>query len=107
MDAVNMDDLSALVDKGRELQTILRGNPDIIQFLQLMKDTGESMAAMPVKTDTLIRAGEAADVLGVDKGLIYTYVREGVLRPYYTPHSRHMKFWLSEVKQVPQRKVKA
>lgn len=94
-------EIEALLEKGRELKTLLAEAPEIITFLGLMKDLGEEKVILPVKTDTLIRAGQAAVILGIDKATIYRYVREGLLRPYYTPHSTHMKFWLSDVKAIP------
>ena len=102
MEQILMTDLEAMVEKGRELQTLLTDTPEILSFLELMRDMKDGKAIMPVKTDTLILAGQAASILSVDKATIYRYVREGILRPYYTPHSSYMKFWLSDVKAVPQ-----
>lgn len=96
--AVSMADLDALVAKGRELQAILKESPSVLQFLQLVKETGQNMAVLPVQSDALICAGEAAGILKVDRGSIYRYEKEGLLKAYYTPGSPRKKFWLSEVK---------
>ena len=96
--AVSMADLDALVAKGRELQAILKESPGVLQFLQLVKETGQNMAVLPAQSDTLICAGEAAGILKVDRGSIYRYEKAGLLKAYYTPRSPRKKFWLSEVK---------
>ena len=97
METLNMKDLDALVSKGRELQAILTESPDILSFLQLLKDTGGKAAVMPTPVDRLIRAGEAAKILCVDKGTIYRYERDGELKAYYTAGSTQKKFWAKEV----------
>ena len=107
MEQISLADLDVLVKKAGELKKILQETPEIITYLQLVKDLGDEKAVMPIQTDVLIRAGQAATILGVDKSLIYRYVEEGRLRPYRTPPASHMKFWLSEVKAIPQKEVRA
>ena len=98
--AVSMADLDALVAKGRELQAILKESPGVLQFLQLVKETGQNMAVLPAQSDTLICAGEAAAILKVDRGSIYRYEKAGLLKAYYTPGSPRKNCWLSEVKEL-------
>lgn len=95
---VSMAELDALVEKGRELQSLLKESPGILSFLQLIKETGQNMAVLPAQSDALICAGEAAGILKVDRGSIYRYEKAGLLKAYYTPGSPRKKFWLSEVK---------
>ena len=101
--AVNMADLDALVTKGRELQAILKESPGVLQYLQLIKETGQNIAVLPAQSDALICAGEAAGILKVDRGSIYRYEKAGLLKAYYTPGSPRRKFWLSEVKGLASR----
>lgn len=54
--------------------------------------------------DKLIRAGEAARILNVSKATIYWYASEGLLAAYYTAGSNHKKFWLSDVKNLAERR---
>jgi len=102
---MELAEIEALVEKGQELKKLLQETPEIISFLTLLKDLGDEKVVLPIKTDILIRAGQAAEILGVDKALIYKYVKEGRLHPYRTPPASHMKFWLSEVKAIPQKEV--
>ena len=99
-----MASLDAMLEKGRELKKLLGETPEILSFLQLMRDTGKP-EIIPMQTDILVRAGQAATILNVDKAMIYRYVDNGLLHPYYTPPSSHMKFWMSEVKRIPRRGV--
>ena len=94
------DDLEALVTRSQELKKLLKETPEIITLLQLLKEQGSDKAVTVIKTDALLLAGQAATVLAVDKARIYGYVKEGLLKPYYTPGSSRMKFWLSEVKAL-------
>ena len=98
MTEINMETLNALVDKGRELQQLLTESPEILEYLRLIQN-GENNV-LPIKTDVLIRVGEAAKILCVSKATIYRYAVEKVLTPYYTANSEQMKFWYSEVKAL-------
>lgn len=97
---VSIAEIEAIVEKGRELQALLKESPNIVQFLRLVKETGKSMAALPALSDVLICAGEAANVLKVDRGSVYRYEKAGLLKAYYTPGSPRKKFWLSDVKEL-------
>lgn len=103
MENIKMKDLDTLITKGKELQAILRENPDIISFLRLLKELGDEAAILPAKADRLIRAGEAAKILGVSKGTIYRYEREGKLQAWHTADSSQKKFWLTQVMALPER----
>ena len=72
--------------------------PEMIRFMELTRDTGAMV--MPVKGDTLIFMNDAAKVLHTNSTMISRYVKEGLLRPVYTPHCNKRKFWLSEVKAL-------
>ena len=107
MESISIDGLDALLEKGRQLREILRETPEIVSFLQLVKDTGGKASIVPLQEDRLIRAGEAASILCVDKGTIYRYEREGKLEAFYTDGSSQKKFWLSRVMKLPKRAAKA
>lgn len=100
MSAVELSDLEAMVQKGQELKTLLKETPEILSFMKCLHKTGEKQIILPVNLDVLVMANQAAKVLGTDKSNIYRYVREGLLQPFYTPHSQYMKFWLSDVKAL-------
>lgn len=100
MAEISLENLNALVEKGRELQKLLTETPEIIDYLRLIN----SGNALPLKTDMLIRVGEAAKILCVSKSTIYQFVIEKILTPYYTADSKQMKFWYSEVKALAKRK---
>ena len=87
------------LDELREISKIL--TPELLKFLELTQ--GVEGAVMPVKADKLVRMGEAAKVLDTNTTMISRYVREGLLKPVYTPYSRQRKFWLSEVKGLARR----
>ena len=91
MEQIAMNDLNALVAKGQELKAILTETPEILSFLRLIKDLGDGKAVLPAQTDALVFAGQAAKVLGVDKATIYRYVKDGILKPYYTPYCSYIE----------------
>lgn len=83
----------------QELREISRTvTPELIRFLELSQNADTSI--MPIKGDVLVRQGEAARVLNVNRDAITQFVKAGLLTPYYTPNSRQRKFWLSEVKAL-------
>ena len=99
MTEISLENLNALVSTGEKLKRLLTETPEVLEYLRLVSG-GEEKNILPVKSDVLIRAGEAARVLGVNKETIYRYAEEKILTPLYTPYSNQMKFWLSEVKSV-------
>ena len=77
----------------QELREISRTvTPELIRFLELSQNADTSIM--------LVRQGEAARVLNVNRDAITQFVKAGLLTPYYTPNSRQRKFWLSEVKAL-------
>ena len=92
MSTINLDDLANFITQAQKLQDILH---DVVPYIEVIKQ------GMP--NDRLIRAGEAARILGVSKTKIGHYVKSGLLKPYYTD-SEFQKFWLSEVKALPKGK---
>ena len=89
MSTLDLDELSKFVAQAQKLQDILH---DVVPYIEVIKQQ--------VPNDRLIRAGEAARILGVSKSKIGHYVKAGLLKPYYTD-SEFQKFWLSEVKALP------
>ena len=92
-----------MLAKARELQSILKETPEVLAFLQLAKETNGEAAILPMPADRLIRAGEAAKILCVDKGTIYRYEREGKLEAWRTDGSSQKKFWLKKVMALAER----
>lgn len=98
---LRLDDLEAMVQKGRELQNLLRQSPEIVAFVEGLQQAKEPVLLL--EQDRLVGAGEAATILGVNRNSIGGYVKQGLLTPYYTPGSSSRKFRLSEVWQIPQK----
>ena len=90
MNTSDLEELSKFVTQARELREIVR---EIMPYIEIIK------REMP--NDRLIRAGEAAQILGVSKSTIGQFVK--VLTPFYTANSVHQKFWLSQVKALPRK----
>ena len=99
MGAINMEDLDAMVEKGRELKKLLSETPEILRFAECAKDCREA-PILVAQSDVLIRAQAAAEILCVSKSTIYSFVQQGLLDAYVTPGSFHKKFWLSQVKAI-------
>lgn len=89
MSTIDLNELATFITQAQKLQDILH---DVVPYIEVIKQQ--------VPNDRLIRAGEAARVLGVSKSKIGHYVKAGLLKPYYTD-SEFQKFWLSEVKALP------
>lgn len=89
MSTIDLNELAAFITQAQKLQDILH---DIVPYIEVIKQQ--------VPNDRLVRAGEAARILGVSKSKIGHYVKAGLLKPYYTD-SEFQKFWLSEVKALP------
>ena len=96
---INLENLDALIAKGRELKQLLKDTPEIITYLRLMNESGGKIS-LPKIDDVLIRSGEAAEILGVNKSAISHFVKTGQLRGYIVAGSSHLKFWRSEVKAL-------
>ena len=78
------------------MQAILQ---EIMPMIEVIKTVELSLP-----TDRLIRAGEAAQILGVSKSTIGHFVKAGLLTPLYV-NSEQKRFWLSEVKALPRKKA--
>ena len=83
------------IDELKEIAEI--ATPELIRVLEL---ASKLEGVIPIKADRLVRQAEAAKTLGVNTTCISRYVREGILRPVYTPYNNQRKFWLSEVMEV-------
>lgn len=97
-----MEQLDALVKRGRELQRLLIENPEVLEFLRIVQELKE-IPVMTEKADRLIELSEAARILDTNTGTVGKYVRTGKLTAYKTIGSNHRKFWLSEVMALPER----
>ena len=101
MSEISLETLEVLIKKGRELKQLLKETPEILEYLRLLeKFSNGERSIIPIPTDKLVKSGEAAEVLGVNKATIDNYSKAGILTPLYTAGSNHKKFWLSEVKAV-------
>lgn len=83
------------------VQKIIQENPDIVSFLETVKEIKE--LTIPIKIDKLIGQKQASEILGVAPDRISEYVKNGILTAYYTPPVSHRKFWLSEVLAIPRK----
>lgn len=100
---IRVDDLNALLDAGRQLNALLKESPAIAAFADAVQQAKEPI--LVVEHDRLVRAGEASKILCVNKNQIGQWVREGLLKPFYTPNSPQMKFKLSDLWKIPKTEV--
>ena len=99
MTEISLEGLEKLIEKGRELKKLLQENPEILEYMRLAEKFSES-AVLPMPTDRLIRAGEAAKILEVNTKKISEYADKKILKKFYVDGSSHSKFWLSDVKAL-------
>lgn len=99
---IDLNAMGELIAKGQQLQALLTQNPEMLTFLQLLKDTDTEHIVVPVKADRLIYPGEAREILRVSETTLNQYVDQGLLKSYRTPPKGKRKFWLSEVMAIPQ-----
>lgn len=95
MNTLDLDTLTKFTEKARELQAIVA---DLKPFLELIREF-DGKAILTIPADRLIRAGEAAELLGVSQTTIGQFVKDGLLKPYYV-NSEQRRFKLSEVKSL-------
>lgn len=95
MNTLDLDALQRFTEQARELQAIAA---ELKSFLELIREL-DGKAILPMPTDRLIRAGEAAEILGVSQTTIGRFVSKGVLKPYYV-NSEQRRFKLSEVNSL-------
>ena len=96
MNTLDLDTLQRFTRQARRLQEIVA---EIQPFLELLKQLDGKIIP---PTDRLIRAGEAAHILGVGQDTIGEFVRAGLLTPLYV-NSEQRRFWLSQVKALPRK----
>ena len=70
MSTIDLNELATFITQAQKLQDILH---DIVPYIEVIKQQ--------VPNDRLVRAGEAASVLGVSKSKIGHYVKAGLLTP--------------------------
>lgn len=99
MTEITLDGLNALITKAKELKKLLQENPEILEYMRLAEKFSDA-AVLPIPTDRLIRAGEAAKILGVNPAKITEYADRKILTRLHVDGSIQSKFWLSEVKSV-------
>lgn len=96
MNTLDLAALQKITAQAQKLQALAR---EIQPFLELVKEM-DGREFIP--TDRLIRAGEAAQILGVNVSTIGAFCKAGILTPLYV-NSDQKKFWLSEVKALPRK----
>ena len=96
MNTLDLDTLQRFTRQAQRLQEIVA---EIQPFLELIKQLDGKITP---PTDRLIRAGEAAHILGVGQDTIGEFVRAGLLTPLYV-NSEQRRFWLSQVKALPRK----
>ena len=99
MKTLDLDALRDFTEQAQKLQAIAA---DIMPLIEALRELGDK-AILPLPADRLIRASEAAQILGVGKATIGEFVKAGLLTPYFV-NSEQRRFWLSEVKTLPQKK---
>lgn len=102
-----MAELTGMIEQMERIQQILKESPEVLTFLNLIKETGVPAVVSPIKSDVLIEAGEAAKVLKVSAVKIGKYHEQGLLPAYFVPDSNHRKFWLSDVMGLAKREKKS
>ena len=96
MNTLDLDALQRFTEQAQKLQAIAA---KVQPFLELIRE----LDGRELVTDRLIRAGEAAQMLGVSKSAIGAFAKAGLLTPLYV-NSDQKRFWLSEVKALPRKK---
>lgn len=99
MNTLDLNSLQRFTAAAVKLQNVAR---ELQPFLETLKEF-DGKDIVPIPTDRLIRAGEAAQILGVNQSTIGAFVKAGLLKPLYV-NSDQKKFWLSQVKALPRTK---
>ena len=95
MSTLDLDALTRFTEQARELQAIVA---ELKPFLELIREL-DGKAILPTPVDRLIRAEDAAEILGVSQTTIGRFVSRGLLKPYYV-NSEQRRFKLSEVNSL-------
>ena len=98
MNTLDLATLQKFTAQTQKLQAIAA---ELQPFLEVIREL-DGKIFLP--SDRLIRAGEAAQILGVSKAAIGSFVKHGLLTPLYV-NSEQKKFWLSQVKALPRKKA--
>lgn len=106
MNEVNLDVLSAMVEKAERLEKLLKKNPEILEYLRLLGGVDEAHKTLEVvKVDkAYVRASAAAEMLKTDRHSIYRLEAEGFLPAYYLPGCSTKRYRVEDVYAVPQRR---
>lgn len=96
---MKISDLDAMLEKGQKLKALLEESSAVAVFAEALRDARDPVLVL--EQDRLVRAGEAAKILGINQSTINSYVREGKLTPWYTPGSHQRKFKLSDIWAIP------
>lgn len=97
MNTLDIEALQRFTRQAQKLQDIAR---EVMPFIEAINAL-DGKDFIPL--DRLIRAGEAAQMLGVNTSTIGEFVKAGLLTPLYV-NSDQRRFWLSEVKALPRKK---
>lgn len=97
MNTLDLNALEKFTRKAQKLQTIVA---ELQPFFEFINTFDGKELTMP--TDRLIRAHEAAEILGINKASIGEFVKAGLLTPLYV-NSDQRRFWLSEVLKLPRK----
>lgn len=100
---MELKELDSLLQKAQAVKKLLDEKPEVLTFLQLLKDTDSNGLVEPMRLDPVVPAGVAAKALGVSRKTLYQYVKQGILKPYWTLGSNRMKFKVSDINALPQR----
>ena len=94
---INLDELREAARLLREMAADAEKILPVLQYAE--KNLG---GVIPTTADHLVKAGEAAKILGVSKTSISDFVRAGLLVPVYVDSERR-KFWLSDIMALPKK----
>ena len=78
MTDVSLRGLERLIKKGREPKKFLQENPEILEYRRFAEKFFDAVI-LPIPVDRLIRAGEAAKILGVNPAKISEYANKKIL----------------------------
>ncbi len=96
MNTLDLNALQKFTAQAEKLQAIAQ---DVMPFIEAINN----LDTLNLPADRLVRAGEAAQILGVNQSAIGSFVKAGLLTPLYV-NSDQKKFWLSEVMRLPRKK---
>lgn len=95
MCSLDLDVLKQLTAQSERLSKVAA---ELQPFLELLKEF-DGREVLPMPTDRLIRSKAAAEILGVNQGTFNSFVRAGLIKPYFV-NSYQNRFWVSDVKAL-------